>query len=94
MATSNRIQSAALQLIAAGKGIEGFELAVNAVAEEIPFIDREGRPTPFIEAVLEAEKPAELLHWLGSHVDALAAFVGLTPVQTGRRMLLLEQSIA
>ena len=76
-----------------GKKLEGFDQAVNAVAEEVPFTDRHGRPTPFIEAVLDADKPAEVLHWLGQNPDEAAAFASLTPAQIGRRLAQIESRI-
>lgn len=76
-----------------GKKLPGFDQAVNAVAEEVPFTDRRGVPTPFIEAVLDADKPAELLHWLGNNPDEAAAFANLSPAQIGRRLAKLEDRI-
>ena len=76
-----------------GRKLAGFDEAVNAVADEVPFTDRRGQPTPFIEAVLDAEKPAELLHWLGNNPDEAAAFTGLSPAQIGRRLAKLEDRI-
>lgn len=76
-----------------GKKLDKFDEAVNAVAEEVPFTDRQGRPSPFIEAVLDADKPAELLHWLGNNPDEAAGFANLTPSQIGRRIAKLEDRI-
>jgi hypothetical protein len=80
-------------VIAAGKKFAGFDEAVNTVAEEVPFTDRKGNPTPFIEAVLDTDKPAAVLHWLGNNPDEAAAFRTLTPVQIGRRIALLKSRI-
>lgn len=81
-------------VINSGKKLPGFDLAVNAVADEVPFTDRRGAPTPFIEAVLDTDKPAELLHWLGNNPDEAAKFAHLTPAQTGRQLAKLEERIA
>lgn len=77
-----------------GRKLQGFDQAVNVVADEVPFTDRKGVPTPFIEAVLDTDKPAELLHWLGNNPDEAAAFANLTPSQIGRRLAKLEERIA
>jgi hypothetical protein len=80
-------------VMTAGKKLAGFDEAVNTVAEEVAFTDRQGRPTAFIEAVLAADKPAEVLHWLGQNPDEAAAFKNLTPVQIGLRIAKLESRI-
>lgn len=81
-------------VLESGKKLQGFDEAVNAVADEVPFTDRQGRPTPFIEAVLDADKPAELLHWLGNNPDEAAGLANLSPTQLGRRLAKLEDRIA
>jgi len=72
-----------------GKAIPGFrELALD-VAADLPFVDAKGRPTPFIEAVLESDEPHALLHHIHTH-DLAATLVGLSERQLGRRLALLE----
>ncbi len=88
------ISTRANAVMDAGRKLQGFDQAVNVVADEVPFTDRKGVPTPFIEAVLDTDKPAELLHWLGNNPDEAAAFVNLTPSQIGRRLAKLEERIA
>jgi len=73
-----------------GKALEGFDAAVNAVADEVAFTDKSGRPTPFIEAVLDADDPAAVLHYLGNNPDEAAEFADLTASQIGRRLAKLE----
>lgn len=80
-------------VIKSGQKLQGFTEACNAVAEEVPFTDQQGRPTPFIEAVLDADKPAELLHWLGNNPDEAAALANLSPAQLGRRLAKLEDRL-
>lgn len=84
------IQSKVQAVLASGSKLDGFDQAVNAVAEEVPFTDRKGAPTPFVEAVLEADNPAALLHYLGQNPDEAAKFAGLSPAQTGRLLAKLE----
>jgi BMFP domain-containing protein YqiC len=80
-------------VLKAGQKLPGFTEACNAVAEEVPFTDRKGNPTPFIEAVLDADKPAELLSWLGNNLDEAAALANLNPAQLGRRLAKLEDRL-
>lgn len=87
------IASRAQEVLKSGRSLQGFDEAVNTVAEEVPFTDRRGMPTPFIEAVLDTDKPAELLHWLGNNPDEAAALAALTPAQLGRRLAKLEDRI-
>lgn len=75
-----------------GKKIDGFDAAVNALSEEIPFIDR-GRPTAFIQAVLDSDMPAEVIHYLGENTEEAAEYVGLSEAQIGRRLARLEDKL-
>jgi hypothetical protein len=93
MTRQERIKGTVGKVLDAGKKLPGFNEAVNAVAEEVAFTDRKGNATPFIEAVLDADKPAQLLHYLGNNPDEAAAFANLTPAQTGRRLALLEAKL-
>jgi hypothetical protein len=77
----------------AGSKLEGFDDAVNTVADEVPFTDRAGRPTAFIEAVLDSEAPAAILHYLGQNPEEAAAFADLGPAQIGRRIARLEDKL-
>jgi hypothetical protein len=76
-----------------GAKVEGFDAAVDAVAEVIPFRDRAGRPTPFIEAVLDADNPPALLKYLGENPDEAEELADLTPAQLGRRLAKLESKL-
>jgi hypothetical protein len=79
--------------LAAGRKIPGFDEAVATVGEEVPLLDRQARATPFLEAVLELDKPAQTLHWLGNNPEEAAAFARLTPLQIGIRLARLESRI-
>lgn len=81
------------RVLEAGSKLQGFNEAVNAVAEVVPFTDRQGRPTPFIEAVLDADDPAALLKHLGDNPDEAEDFADLTPSQLGRRLAKLEDKL-
>jgi predicted RNase H-like nuclease (RuvC/YqgF family) len=77
-----------------GSKLEGFNAAVDAVAEVVPFTDRKGKPTPFIEAVLDADDPAALLKYLGDNSDEAEELADLSPAQLGRRIAKLEDRLA
>jgi len=81
-------------VLKAGSSLDGFDDAVNTVADEVPFTDSRGRPTAFIEAVLDSENPAALLHHLGQNPEEAAEYAGLTPAQIGRRIARLEDKLA
>lgn len=74
-----------------GKKLEGFQEALDTLRLEVPFADeRTKRPTPFFEALLDADNPAQLIHYLGQNPEEAAEFEGLSPVQIGRRLGKLE----
>lgn len=81
------------RVLASGSKLDGFDAAVNAVAEVVPFTDRQGRPTAFIEAVLDADDPAAVLKYLGDNPDEADDFADLTPAQLGRRLAKLEDKL-
>jgi chromosome segregation ATPase len=66
-----------------GSKLDGFNAAVDAVAEVVPFMDKRGKPTPFIEAVLDADNPAELLKYLGDNPEEAEELADLTPARLG-----------
>lgn len=76
-----------------GEKLDGFNAAVDAVAEVVPFTDRTGKPTPFIEAVLDTDEPAALLKYLGDNPDEAEELADLTPIQLGRRLTRLEDKL-
>lgn len=79
---------------AAGKkayGEEAFAASLHAVIDEAgPLIDRYGRATPLGEAILDADKPAALLHYLGRNPDVSEQLAGLSPAALGRRIARIE----
>lgn len=77
-----------------GSKLDGFNQAVDAVAEVVPFMDKRGKPTPFIEAVLDADNPAQLLKYLGDNPEIAEDLADLSPAQLGRRIGKLEEKLA
>lgn len=80
----------AAEVLSAGKKVSGFSEALESLREEIPFIGRDKRPTPFFEALLEMDAPAKLIHHLGTNPEEAAEFEGLSPIAIGRRLEKLE----
>ena len=73
------------------KRFADFGTALNVVIEEAgPLIHgdgrMQGRPTALGEAILDAEDPAALLHFLGSNPALADELSGLSPTQMGRRI--------
>ena len=72
-------------------GEEAFRQKLQVVINEAgPLIDPRGRPTALGEAILEADKPAELLDYIGSDPALADSLEGLSPTQLGRRIERLE----
>lgn len=68
-----------------------FAQALRTVQEEAgSLFTQKGTPTPIGEAVLSADDPAALLHYLGTNPEAASELADLTPVQAARRIARLE----
>jgi len=80
-------------VLKSGKRIEGFQSAVETLRDEIPFADSKGRPTAFLEAVLDLDSPAKVIKYLGDNPDEASEFADLSPVQIGRRLAKLESKL-
>lgn len=81
------------RVLESGSKLPDFDALVNAVSDEMPLQDGNGRPTAFLQAVLDADKPHELLAYLGKNPDALESLHGLSEGQLHRRLDRLEQSL-
>jgi hypothetical protein len=77
-----------------GAKLEGFNAAVDAVAEVVPFTDSRGKPTPFIEAVLKARDPAAMFKHLGDNPDEAEALAGLDSLELGWQLAELQSRIS
>ena len=87
---TQKLKERADATLKAGKALEGFNEALETLREEIPFVDDKRRPTPFFEALLDADNPAKLIHYLGANPEEAAEFENLTPSQIGRRLAKIE----
>lgn len=80
-------------LLKAGKKEAGFDVALQNLRSEIPFADRSGKPTAFLEALLETDHAVALVMYLDSEPDEAAELANLNPVQLGRRLGKLEAKL-
>lgn len=72
-----------------------FRAALATVtAEAGPLFDQKGKPTAVGEAILDADDPAGLLHYLHTNADLAAELDGLSPAQLGRRIGRIEAQMA
>jgi hypothetical protein len=79
------------------KRFEGFDKAIAVVMEETGGLfnpvapgARVGLPNAIGEAILDADDPAAVLHYLGNNPDAAADLAGLTATQVARRIARIE----
>jgi hypothetical protein len=72
-----------------------FNQALGVVVKEAgALIGQHGTPTPLGEAVLAADDPAALLHYLGTHPEVASELEDLSPIQAARRLLRVEIDMA
>jgi chromosome segregation ATPase len=89
-----KTSEAIAKVMAEGKKLPDFETAVSELVEELgPQIDPQGRPTALLEAVLDSDRAAEVLHYLGREPEVAASISGLTPAQIGRRIARIEAEL-
>lgn len=93
MRERERVAEKLSKVMEKGRKLEGFGAAVDALHEEVPITDRNGRPTAFFAAVLDSDDPAALAHYLGNNPDEAAEYRGLSPAQIGRRLAKLEDRL-
>ena len=89
MREQETLQASVKKVMSEGQKLAGFDEACNTVNEEIAFYEN-GRPTAFLDAVMDSDAPAKLLHYLGSNPDLAAELADLKPAQLGRRIERIE----
>lgn len=68
-----------------------FADALKTVHEEVGgLFDAGGSPTPIMGAILEADKPAALIHYLGKQPEIAAELDGMTPTKAARKLAAIE----
>lgn len=73
------------------KRFPDFRTALDTLRDEAgDLFDKRGLPTPIGEAILEADDPAALIHFLGANDDLAAELEGLSPAALGRRIAKFE----
>lgn len=94
---ADSVSSKTKAMLSAGKAFEDFSELAAEVAEDIPFLDSNGKPTPFILALLDADQAeiaAELMVHLARNPEVRDELVGLSERQMARKLALIEASIA
>lgn len=66
--------------------------ALRTVSAELPLFTKTGA-TPFMEALMEMDNPAALLHHLGKDADLAAELSELSPIQLTRRLDRIERDM-
>ncbi|AZS78788.1 hypothetical protein ELS24_10235 [Achromobacter spanius] len=62
------------------------------LSADIPTFTKDG-PTPFMEAILDSDSPAALLHHIASNPDLADELADLSPRQQVRRLALIERDM-
>lgn len=93
IAQAREMQKAVNTVLEQGKTIAAFDDLCNTVNEEVAFYDAKQRPTPFLEAVLDSDKPHELIAYLGQNPDMAAELNGLSAARLGRRIEAIEREM-
>lgn len=75
-----------------GKEFPDFMDKFTALSADVPTFTQDG-PTPFMEAILDSENPAALLHHIASNPDLTEELVDLSPRQMVRRLALIERDM-
>lgn len=92
IAQAQALQSRVTTVLEQGKAIPGFDDLCNDINAEVPFYEK-GKPTAFLEAVLDSDKPHELLSYLGQNPDIAADLNGLSAARLGRRLEAIEREM-
>jgi hypothetical protein len=99
LARADRFAEMSNQLVDAGtkKHSDYMHVLKDLSTEVGEFVKRDGKPSPFMEVVIEvAETPqrrAELLYHLGKNPDIAADLADLNPIQLAKRLDRLEREL-
>jgi hypothetical protein len=75
-----------------GSKFENWDSMVNEVGDEIPFYhnDNPAKPTPFLEALKELDKPALVIKYLAENMEQAEGLAKASPTQLAIRLARLE----
>jgi len=92
IATVERVTERANSVAEQGKKtFPDFADALSVLREEAgDLFTKKGLPTLLGEAILDADDPAALIHYLGTNPDAAAELQGLSPTALGRKVARIE----
>ena len=91
IATVREVTAKANAVAKDGDRFPDFKQALTALAEEAgPLFTPQGFYTPLGEAILTADEPAKLLHWIGTRPEVASDLADLSPIQLGRRLDRIE----
>jgi len=89
---ARELQKRVGSILEQGKAIPDFDRLCNDLNAEIAFYDK-GKPSAFLEAVMDSDKPHALLAHLGQNPDIAEELNGLSPAQLGRRLARIEADL-
>ena len=92
IAQTREMQSRVNSVLEKGRAVAGFDDLCNTVNEEVAFYE-DGKPTAFLEAVLDSDKPHELLTYLGQNPDIAESLSGLSAARLGRKLEAIEREM-
>lgn len=73
---------------------KGFDASIKALQEEAPLFEN-GEATPFLRTIMEAaDKPEDVLNYLGANPDLAAEISDLSPARIAKRIALIEAELS
>jgi hypothetical protein len=95
MVAAQKTAEATAKVMKEGKKLPDFEDRVKDLVAEIgPQIDNLGQPTPLMDAILDSDMAAQVMHYLGDNTEVAAELAGLSPARIGRRISQIERELA
>ncbi|WP_315132812.1 hypothetical protein [Achromobacter marplatensis] len=67
-----------------------FNEKLKELGNEATLFNKDGRPEPLLEAILDVDDPAALIYHLGANPDVAAEIAELSPRQQVRRLAVIE----
>lgn len=75
--------------------LKGFTDSIKVLQEEATLFERSGEPSSLLRTVLDAaDKPADVLHYLGSNPDEAAEIADLSPARLAKRIAQIEATLS